>query len=234
MLDWLFPPVCPACLKPVLPKGGTLHPGCAERLKKLSEPLCKKCGKPIESMEEEVCSDCSDTERIWELGRSVYPYQGPAGQAVRKIKESGTRELVAFFANEMAETAEQQGVLSYLPETVWIVPVPLHRKKLRERGFNQAKLLADVVGEKTGLPVKELLVKKKRTKDQKNLPREQRRKNVRDAYCLNGQERDNGIPEAVLLVDDVMTTGSTLTACARVLKENGVRIVRFLTVCSGE
>ncbi len=211
-----------------------MHPACAGRMKKLSEPLCKKCGKPIEKEEEEFCSDCLDTERVWEMGRSVYPYQGDAGRAVRKIKESGTRELVTFFSEQMAETAERQGMLSGLPEVTWIVPVPLHKRKLRERGFNQARLLAEALGRETGFPVRELLLKKKRTKDQKSLSREQRRKNVKDAYCLNERESESGIPEAVLLVDDVMTTGSTLTACARALKAGGVRIVRFLTVCSGE
>ena len=231
MIQWLFPPRCPVCMQPVLPKGSLIHPICETRLPVLAEPLCKKCGKPLESEEEEYCPVCGVTERVWDRGRSLYLYRGAAGAAVRQIKQVGTEEFVRFFAGQMGYCMR-----GYLSETrvQCIVPVPLHKSKLKKRGFNQARLLADMLARECGLPVRELLEKNKKTKEQKELPREQRKKNVSGAYQINRRACRDGMPERVLLLDDVVTTGSTLTACAKTLKEAGVLQVFFLTICSGE
>ncbi len=231
MIEWLYPPRCPVCMQPVMPKGAMLHPSCERKLKVLSEPLCKKCGKPLEEEEEEFCPVCMVTDRVWDMGRSVYLYRGAAGMAVRRIKEEGTEEFVRFFGKQLKES--QSRFLSEIG-TVCIVPVPLHKSKLRKRGFNQAKLLAEALGAETGFPVRELLVKEKETKDQKRLTLEQRRKNLSGVYRVKETDQKAGLPGAVLLLDDIITTGSTLTACAKVLKKAGVQKVYFLTVCSGE
>ena len=115
-----------------------------------------------------------------------------------------------------------------------IVPVPLHPSRLRTRGFNQAELLAAVLGQEAGLPVRRLLKKTRKTRDQKSLGRMERRKNLRNAFAVDLEELGENIPKSVLLVDDVSTTGSTLTACAFALRKQGVKQVVFLTVCAGE
>ena len=231
MIEWLFPPRCPVCMQPVMPKGAGLHESCSRQMKPLEEPLCKRCGKPVEIAEEEYCPMCMVKDRVWDMGRSLYLYRGSAGVAIRKIKQEGTVEFVRFFGRQMKE---KQGRFLLENGVECIVPVPLHKAKLRKRGFNQAGLLARALSRETGLPVRELLLKEKGTKDQKNLTLEQRRKNLSDVYRVSAAEMQKGLPEAVVLLDDIITTGSTLTACAKALKEAGVKRVYFLTVCTGE
>ena len=115
-----------------------------------------------------------------------------------------------------------------------LVPVPLHPSKFRKRGFNQAELLAREFGKELNIPIRLLLRKNKETKDQKNLNRMERKKNVKNVFCVNVAEIKKGIPKSILLIDDVSTTGSTLTECAKALKAQGVQKVSFLTICAGE
>ena len=231
MIEWLFPPRCPVCMQPVMPKGARIHEDCRQQMKPLEEPLCKCCGKPVETEEDEFCPVCMRKDRVWDMGRSLYLYRGNAGAVIRKIKQEGTVEYVRFFGKQLKE---KQGRFLLGTGAECIVPVPLHKTKLRKRGFNQAELLAKALSRETGLPVRELLLKEKGTKDQKNLTLEQRRKNLSDVYRVSVTELQKGLPEAVVLLDDIITTGSTLTACAKALKEAGVKRVYFLTVCTGE
>jgi len=231
MIQWLFPPKCPVCMGLVIPKGAFVHEACGQVLHPITEPVCKCCGRQVETEEEELCSVCQVTERRFDMGRSLYPYRGAAGRAVRMIKNEGTEEFVRFFATQFVNCQKQflTGI-----GNVCIVPVPLHKSKLCQRGFNQAELLARALEKETGFPLRLLLQKVKKTKEQKSLTLEQRRKNLVQVFRVVPEEQKRGLPERVLLVDDVFTTGSTLTACADVLKNAGVKQVYFLTVCSGE
>lgn len=230
MIEWLYPAKCPVCAKPLVPKGVQIHKICESELNYITEPLCKKCGIPV-GEEEEYCELCRRKDRGWDIGRSVFFYHGCAGVALRKVKREGTKNYVRFFAMQAAKS--QRSFLQQIaPEC--IVPVPLHPAKLRQRGFNQAQLLAEALGEELNLPVRFLIKKTKKTKDQKFLNREQRSKNVKDAFLVDMDEMHGQIPQRVLLVDDVYTTGSTLTACAKVLKAYGVESVAFISICAGE
>jgi len=111
-----------------------------------------------------------------------------------------------------------------------IVPVPVHRTKLRMRGFNQAAFLAEKLGDYTGIPVRQKLVLKiRKTKSQKKLSAVQRRKNLEEAFLVN----EDVLGKRILVVDDVYTTGSTIDAMASCLKKKGASAVYFLTVCIG-
>lgn len=232
MITWLYPERCPVCLRPVTPKGAMLHPECKCKLNVIKEPVCMKCGMPLSSKEEEYCVECAgNPDRGWDQGRSIFLYHDVMGNALRLVKKEGTAEFVRFFAKQMKES--QQAFIKWLaPEC--IVPVPLHSSKRRSRGFNQAELLAAALGEEVKLPVRLLLIKCKKTKDQKSLSKNQRKKNVKHAFLVDDEVLGEQVPESVLLLDDVSTTGSTLTACARVLKERGVARVGFLSVCVAE
>lgn len=168
-------------------------------------------------------------DRGWDAGRSVFWYHGSVGPALRLVKKEGTREFVRFFAKEIRQS---QKYFIHQMEPECIVPVPLHPSRLRSRGFNQAELLAEALGKETGLPVRLLLKKGKKTKDQKSLNRMQRQKNVKNAFLIDEDAIGERLPMSVLLLDDVYTTGSTLTACARVLKARGVKRVVFVSVCA--
>lgn len=229
MITFLYPERCPVCLRPVLPKGAMLHRECAELVDRIKEPFCMKCGIPLASEEEEYCSECmAVADRGWDAGRSVFLYHGFAGPALRLVKKEGTREFVRFFAKQMQQS-QNYFIHQMAPEC--IVPVPLYPSKFRSRGFNQAELLAEALGKETGLPVRLLLKKVRKTKDQKSLNGVQRQKNVRNAFLVDETAIGKRVPVSVLLLDDVCTTGSTLTACARVLKASGVKWVAFVSVC---
>ena len=232
MINWLYPERCPVCLRLVMPKGAMPHPACNCRLDRIREPVCLKCGIPLDSEEDEYCPVCiREPDRGWDFGRSLFPYRGVMEQALQLVKKEGTEEFVCFFAQQI-KICLQSFIQQMAPEC--IVPVPLHSSKLRSRGFNQAELLAEALGEETGLPVRWLLTKHKKTKDQKSLSRNQRIKNVKDAFAVDEKEIGFGVPASVLLLDDVSTTGSTLTACAKVLKAHGVTRVSYISVCVAE
>lgn len=231
MIDWLYPVRCPGCFLPVLPKGALVHSDCERKFHRLSGALCMKCGCPLESEEQEYCPECEGKDRVWDLGRSVFSYQGSAGKVLRCIKREGTEEFVQYFAIQMKKSQEAF-IRRVAPDC--IVPVPLHPSRQRSRGFNQAELLAKALGEQLELPVRLLLKKTKRTMDQKSLGRLERKKNVQDVFSVDAEALGEDIPGVVLLVDDVVTTGSTLSACAAVLKAQGILRVAFISVCTGE
>lgn len=231
MITWLFPIRCPVCRQPVLPKGDLIHANCEARLLPLSEPICKRCGRQLKEETQEFCAECMVREPAWDMGRSMYSYGGIAGHIIREVKKSGTKEVIRFLGQKMAM---QQRSFPGMQKVQCIVPVPLHKRKQNVRGFNQAELLAMALGKEWQLPVRKLLLKTKRTREQKSLSREHRKENVKNAYRINARVLGSDIPEAVLLLDDIITTGSTLSACAEVLKEAGVKYVYFLTVCSSE
>jgi len=232
MITWLYPEQCPVCLRIATPKGAVLHAGCKTKLDEVKEPFCMKCGRPVASGEEEFCAECGlGIDRGWEQGRSVYPYRGALGPALRLVKKDGRTEFVRFFAKALHEV-RGEFIRRMKPEC--IVPVPLHPVKQRLRGFNQAELLAEALGRETGLPVRNLLKKIKNTVEQKSLSKYQRMRNAADAYEIAEEALKGGVPGTVLLLDDVCTTGSTLTACAGVLKAAGVKQVVFLCVCVAE
>lgn len=231
MIEWIFPVRCPICNQIVVPKGAMFHKDCIVKLEFVAEPFCKKCGVPLVSEEQEYCEECILKDRGWDCGRSVFYYCGTVQRALHKVKQEGTREFVYFFALQMKKTQKD-----YIQEVVpdCLVPVPLHPSKFRSRGFNQAELLARAFGKEIQLPVRLLLKKKQKTKDQKNLNRRERKKNVKHVFCIDMEEIKKGIPKSVLLIDDVSTTGSTLTECAKVLKKQGIQKVAFLSVCTGK
>jgi len=232
MINWLYPERCPVCLRLVMPKGAGIHSKCRQKLDRIKEPVCLKCGMPLSSEEEEYCTVClQEPDRGWDLGRSLFPYHGVMEKALQLVKREGTEEFVLFFAKQIKES-QMAFIRLVAPEC--IVPVPLHSSKLRRRGFNQAGLLAEALGEETGLPVRKILVKRKKTKDQKSLGRNGRRKNVKDAFGVDEDEMAHGVPASVLLLDDVSTTGSTLTACALTLKKHGVTRVSYISICVAE
>lgn len=232
MIHWLYPERCPVCLQIVTPKGAMLHSKCRSKVNRIKQPVCYKCGMPLGAEEKEYCMVCAmQKDRGWDRGRSVFPYHGELGNALRMVKKDGIEEFVRFFAKQMKES-QTDFIQQMSPDC--IVPVPLHPSKRRKRGFNQAELLAEALGKEIHLPVRLLLKKTKKTKEQKSLSKYQRMKNVADAFEVNEEALGEYVPETVLLLDDVSTTGSTLTACAKVLKAKGVRSVAFLTVCVAE
>lgn len=177
--------------------------------------------------EEEYCEDCQKHPGSFTQGRGIFPYDDQMKQSIMKFKYFGCREYGRFYGKAMYLYAGDV-IRKWNPDV--IVPVPLHWRKLRRRGFNQAELIAKELSDYTKIPVDTALVKKKKTtKSQKKLNAKERRKNLQKAFCVEG----NPSGKCILLVDDVYTTGSTMDALSRVLLEKGASRVFFVTVCIG-
>lgn len=208
-------------------QGRVLCPECEKELRPLGGPRCMKCGKPV-APEAEFCKECSARPRHFTQGKSIFLYDEKMKVSLIKYKYFGCREYGDFYSRALAVFSRKE-LDRWAPDL--IVPVPLHRRKQRMRGFNQSAYLAAHVSKLTGIPWDNTLVRKIHpTKSQKKLTAVQRRKNLQEAFRV--ERRVDGLK--ILVIDDVYTTGSTVDAMAACLKEMGAEKVYFLTVCSGQ
>ena len=188
-----------------------------------------RCGKPLQKETAEYCADCRKRDSDVVQGRSLWLHQDPVPGAVYRFKYHNRRCYGKLFAGEMA--------LYYGPwiaskDIGVIIPVPLHPSRKRKRGFNQAEILAAVLSEQTGIPVRrDVLFRIKKTKPQKTLDPGERRDNLKGAFAVSGRWKPC---RNVLLIDDIYTTGSTIERCAGMLKKAGAENVWFLTISIGQ
>jgi len=203
--------------------GDWLCKTCQEQIRPVEPPFCWRCGKGVEEAGPRLCPTCRSGEYALKQVRSVGYSEGVLREAIHALKYDGITALTAPLADLMADTWLRQPMAVDV-----VVPVPLHRSRLRRRGFNQAALLARALSERVGLPVDEdILVRHRRTAAQVGLDGDERLQNVHDAFrCVSG--RADG--RDVLVIDDVCTTGSTLEACAVALRHGGAASVRALTL----
>ena len=226
LLDMLYPKKCPLCHQILKEKDRLICPECSGKVRPISGPRCMKCGRPVR-MEEEYCQDCRSGVHHFTEGRSIFPYGEIWRQSLVRFKYYGCREYGDFYAKAISIYGRKY-LERWKPQL--IVPVPLHSRKKRMRGFNQAAYLAERVSRFTGIPWSDnLVIKIRNTKSQKKLNASQRKKNLRNAYLVT--RKITGF--SVLVVDDVYTTGSTMDAMAMCLQGAGAKDVYFLTVCAG-
>ena len=174
----------------------------------------------------EYCADCMRHPHAFEYGIALLNYDEAARHSMAQIKYNNKREYLDFYGAAIA--ARYKKTIRRMRVDA-LVPVPVHESRRRTRGFNQAEILADVIGEKLGIPVLPgMLVRDKKTLPQKDLSAAERLKNLSGAFAVG--EIPAGI-RRVLIVDDIYTTGSTVEACSRVLKGAGVEKVYFVVIC---
>lgn len=222
ILDLLFPPRCVGCKK----RSAWFCNACLAAVSRIAPPLCRCCGEPLErpgARPGDLCYNCRREPLQIDGIRSVALFAGPLRQAVHHLKYTGQRDLASALGRLLAEYWQD----NRLPADV-LVPVPLHASRQRERGYNQAALLAQELAAAAGLPVIEgCLVRARQTASQMTLKRVERKTNVRDAFaCVD----DRLASRQVLLLDDVCTTGATLEACAVACRQAGARSVWALTL----
>ncbi|MFN7180559.1 ComF family protein [Hyphomonas sp.] len=207
---------------------GPLSPAEFAQLRFISDPLCDRCGIPLDyrTGDETWCVACLARPPRWDRARAALVYDDVSRRPVLDLKRSGRRDGLATFAGWMGQVG---GPLIDTAEL--IVPVPLHYTRLVMRGFNQSGWLAQAVAKASGKPVLvDALVRTRRTPSQAGLARRARRRNVTGAFKVR-KGREGRIAGAhVLLVDDVLTTGATLSACTRALKRAGARQVDVLVL----
>lgn len=226
-LELLYPPRCPMC-EQIVSRTGEACAKCRKALPYAGKRLCQKCGRPLGEWHAEVfCAECRKRMPLFEQGRSVFVYQEPVALALARLKYQNRREYVSFFAKE-ALRAAGPWIVQIMPEAV--LPVPIHKSRLRKRGYNQAALLARAVAKPLGLPVREdLLLRTQRTEALKNCAPRQRRLWLEGAFSV----KEPPAYKRVLLVDDIYTTGSTADVVTQLLKRSGVQEVFLLTMAVG-
>ena len=208
LLDIILPPRCGGCHL----VGSWLCDRCRSRIRRLEEPLCRRCGAEVESARR----ICGCRKRLSSLSRlrSAVAYEGPIEAALQRFKYHGWRRLAEPLALLMAERLVVEGLAA-----TWAIAVPLHSSRLRQRGFNQSELLARELCNRLTLskPPGEL-VRTRATPPQVGHDRRWRLENVRDAFAWRGESLEG---RSILLIDDVTTTGATLEACAAALRSGG-------------
>ncbi|OGP86023.1 MAG: hypothetical protein A2Z08_07090 [Deltaproteobacteria bacterium RBG_16_54_11] len=230
MLNLIFPPVCPICRTLISWKGQDpiMCPDCRKAIRPVRPPYCPHCGLPYPTGDEEdrLCGLCLQERWYFEVHRTCALYEGALKEAIHRFKYGGVFPLVRVFG-DLLEPAFQILTRDYPADVM--VPVPLHIRRLRERGFNQALLLVKELSKRTGIPYKERALKKiKDTAVQIALKKRERRKNLTRAFQVKDQEAIQG--KTVVLVDDVYTTGATVNECSRALRMAGAERVAVLTV----
>jgi ComF family protein len=217
ILNLLFPQPCILCTAPVLKRRWSVAcPDCWIKLESVPRPICIQCGDHAPAIESR-CGPCRRGDHAFDLARSLYVFNEPMRGIIHHLKYADRVSLVKPLQVALRDCLALEGF-----EAKVVVPVPLHRARARERGFNQAELLA----KQLGIPVNtRLLRRRKNTPSQTGLSRSQRTLNLSAAFEVRGR-----VPETVLVVDDVYTTGSTMHEIAKTLKRAGASRVEVLTV----
>lgn len=226
LLDALFPRRCPVCGQ-IPGAGEVICPPCLKKLSFVSSPVCKKCGKEIISETMEYCLDCTRHRRSFESGISLLNYNEAASRSMAAVKYKNKREYLDFYADEAVRRC---GWKLRQMNADCLVPVPVHPRRQRTRGFNQAEILAEKLGVRLDLPVvTDVLGRRRDTEPQKSLSPAERLKNLEKAFTASPVSY-----KRILLVDDIYTTGSTIEACSRALLKAGAEKIYFFTVCIGQ
>lgn len=225
LLAVVFPSSCPCCgALLVHHTRGPLCEPCWAGLPRHRNPSCR-CGLPL-LPGRPLCARCRRGRQPLSAGASLGPYEGALRVLLLELKYAGRRRAAGRLAGLLLEDA---AIGRLLQTSDVLVPVPLHPGRLRERGFNQAALLAQALARRCGTPCSpEALERRRETLPQAGLRPAERRRNVRDAFAV--RRRASIAACVVTVVDDVLTTGATAEACARALGVAGAKEVRLLTV----
>lgn len=204
ILDLFFPNRCPVC-RVFIEYDKFICEKCGEKLKLCkADDICPECGK-----QECICSE----NMHYDKAVSAFVYEDAARLGILSLKD-GHKEFGYYLGNILADMIEKNKEIS---EADMIIPVPMSAERLRERGYNQAEIIAEIISDRLGIEINNKILYKKASEVQHSLNREQRMKNV-SAFGINQTELSG---KKIILCDDVLTTGSTLNRCAELLKNAG-------------
>jgi len=216
--DLLLPPCCVRCGRPEV----WLCEPCAEALPLIAAQLCPRCGRPVTTPG--LCAICRKDPLLVNPIRSAFLFEDEIRELIHALKYRGGRAVAAALGGPMARAWEAYGMRGEL-----LIPVPLHPRRERKRGYNQALLLAQALSRHVGVPVAPHVLRRVRnTVSQTHLDLEGRRRNVADAFAVAAGLQLEAY--RVTLVDDVATTGATLNACAQALLQAKARAVEAFTL----
>jgi competence protein ComFC len=235
-LDFLYPPLCAIC-EANLTHGRSLCESCDADLPRLTEPFCATCGESFEGQIEGIftCPNCSRLKFFFEFARPATVRDDRTLGMIHQLKYGRQLHLAKDLGRLAAEAFSDPRLASALAGRWPLVPVPLHRKRLQNRHFNQAEEISRQLAVLTGLPILGALQRIRRTEHQTALTRAQRLENLRGAFVITraGRRWTEKSPAGAVLVDDVLTTGSTVNECAKVLRQAGFLKIFVVTVMRG-
>ncbi len=221
-----FPSLCVVCSE-AIETGEYLCAACSGKAPRISAPFCAKCSEPFTGAITETfsCANCAHRSLYFESAVAAYRSRGIVRKLVHEFKYGKQRHLRYPVARWLVETMDDPRLRGRRFDI--LVPVPLHPARERERGFNQATLLAELLSVAASIPLYSLMERIRYTTTQTAYDRAKRMENLHDAFRL--RKNANVRQLRVLLIDDVLTTGSTLSECARVLKAAGAISVHAAT-----
>ena len=222
----LYPATCTICGKNVR-AGEYLCDACEVKIVRIAPPFCETCSEPFEGSITGAftCANCAHRTIYFDAAVAAYRGRGIVREVIHEFKygrQMHLRHLIAGWLHAALDDERLRDVSIHL-----IVPVPLHPARQRERGFNQASLLAESLSVETSIPSRLVLERIRYTTTQTALDRSERMENLHNAFRLRKNADVRGL--RVLLIDDVLTTGSTLSECARILKCAGAISVHAAT-----
>ena len=227
VLGLLLPAICLTC-DALVEAPGLLCPDCFNATRFIGEPCCIQCGQGFaheaEGGASGVCAACRDDPPAWRQARAALCYDAQSRRIILPLKYQDRTEIASALARHMARAGA-----TLLDEADLLVPVPLHRARLRARRYNQSALLARAIGRRSGHPiVLDALRRLRNTRPLAGRSPEARRREVSQAFALRASRAALVQGRRVLLVDDILTTGATAGACARTLLESGAAQVDLL------
>lgn len=229
ILGLIYPPLCRACGKKLdLFDKNLLCELCYNNIKRNTPPFCRKCGKSG-SYDDFVCEDCRMKTYYFDVSYSVCIYEGVIRECIHNFKYNARLGLEQLFKDLMIKFAE-----SYMDmwRYDWLIPVPLHRVRHRERTFNQSEILAAHISKRFKISMlKNNLVRTHLGKPQVMLSKNKRFEDIKDSFRVKNPSLIKD--KSLLLIDDVFTTGATVDECSKVLKEVGANSVDVLTLARG-
>jgi len=229
-INLVYPLHCASCSKPLDPENASgVCEFCLTQIKPNPEPQCGICGRAIDTGLE-LCDDCRISKPCFSKADSAFLYEGVIKELVHKFKYNGKISLARTLSGLIGDFLKSDDELMAGIDNIAFVP--LENGRLRKRGFNQSRMLALAISKRYGIPLSDCLEKKKHTRHQNELSRDERLVNLNGAFGV--KDNATGLTgKYVLLLDDVMTTGATLNECAKALLTAGAKEVRCLTLARG-
>jgi len=231
--DIVYPKICLGCKERIDRNAidNLICRGCWQDIKRNIPPFCLSCGRTLKQgrFKKSICADCVRHLRYFDRAFSPCIYTGVMQELIHQFKYKGKNYLALPLSKIMIEFIKEYDIpIEYMD---FIVPVPLHNVRLREREFNQAEILARYIAEEFKKPLlKDLLVRSHPTRTQTKLATQKRILNVKGCFAIKNRELVSG--KKVLLVDDVLTTGATSSEAAFSLKDAGANIVFVMTLAN--
>lgn len=224
----IFPPACPFCGELLEKSKGYVCAPCRISAPYIMEPTCLKCGCEIQDENKELCEECQNTKQNYTKGFPLMAYEGACKEALLDFKYHNMKCNGEYFAREIYR--KHGAIIKDLAVDV-LVPVPVHISRKRERGYNQAEVLAKELGELFKIPVDSNLIERNRkTIALKKLSNQGREETLKNAFISKQKQVKY---KSAMIVDDIYTTGATIRVCTDVLKNYGIENVYYTSVGIG-